>query len=106
MTPRLLFCSLAVFGGVIFSGAWAELLCERDQPGATIRTYGDALWWALNVCSVGDAGIGPVTAGGRITGAVLIVIGYGCFAVIVGTITAIISRIIRKAEEKLKSRAS
>jgi len=98
MTPRLLFCSLAVFGGVIFSGAGAELLFERDQPGATIRAYGDALWWALNMSTIGDAGIYPVTAGGRITGAVLIVIGSGCFAVIVGTITAIISRILRRAE--------
>lgn len=102
MTPRLLIFSLAVFAAVIFSGAYAALLCERDQSGATIRTYGDALWWALNMCSVGDAGIGPVTACGRITGAVLIVIGYGCFAVTVGTVTAIVSQIVRKAEEKLK----
>lgn len=102
MSLKLFLCSLAVFAVVIFSGAYAALLCERTQPGASIVTYPDALWWALNVCSVGDAGIGPVTAGGRIAGAVLIVIGYGCFAVNVATVTAIVSRIVRTAEEKLK----
>ena len=80
-----------------FISAAAIWLLEPGMP-----RYGDALWWALNVCSVGDACYHPVTNGGRVVGALLIVIGYGCFAVNVGIVTAVVGRLVRRAERGLR----
>ena len=93
---------MAVFVTVVFAGGYAVLMCESDCPGSNITGYGDALWWALNVCSVGDACYHPVTNGGRVVGALLIVIGYGCFAVNVGIVTAVVGRLVRRAERGLR----
>ena len=101
-TIKLFLCSMSVFVAVVLSGAYATLRFESAEPMANIVTYGDALWWALNICSVGDASLHPVTVGGRITGALLIVIGYGCFALNVGIVTAVVGAFVRKAEKKLK----
>lgn len=91
----LFIFSIAVFVAVVFAGAYGVFRCEKGVYVANISTMGDALWWSLNVCSVGDAGFSPVTASGRIIGAVLIVIGYACFTVNVGIISAVISHRIR-----------
>ena len=88
--------SIAVFVAVVFAGAFAVLRAEAGASGADITTYGDALWWALNICSVGDAGYSPVTASGRVVGALLIVVGYACFTVNAGIISAVIIHAIHR----------
>ena len=81
---------------VIFFGAWLELRIESQSPAADIVTYADALWWALNVSSVGDASFSLVTNAGRLVGAALILIGYALFTVNVAVLSAAISHWLHK----------
>jgi len=70
---------------VMWAGAAAELALERDAPGATITTFGDALWWApVTVFSVGYGDMIPVTLPGRLVA--VIVMGFGI--ALLGVVTA------------------
>jgi len=75
MTSFLLvmFCSVAI------------LLCERQDPGANIKTAGDALWWSVTtITTVGYGDKYPVTTQGRLVAAVLMFSGIGMFGVLSG----------------------
>ena len=61
---------------------------ERSIPNATIKTGGDALWWALTtVTTVGYGDTYPVTTEGRIIASVLMLIGIALF----GSMSAIVT---------------
>ena len=61
---------------------------ERSAPNATIKTGGDALWWALTtVTTVGYGDTYPVTTEGRIIAAVMMLIGIALF----GSMSAIVT---------------
>ena len=92
----ILSSTYAAFALVIFLGAYLVLLAERGADSADIVTYQDALWWALNVSSVGDASFSPVTSAGRIVGACLILIGYALFTVNVAVLSAGLTHWLRK----------
>jgi voltage-gated potassium channel len=69
---------------------------EHHASGATIRTYGDALWWGMEtVSTVGYGDFTPVTTGGRITAAALMVLAFTVLAVITAQIA---SRFIEQAQ--------
>lgn len=95
---RFLIASVAVYLIVVVIGAFAVLECECGAACATIRTVSDALWWAVNMSSVGDAEISPVTNAGRIVGGVLCLVGSALFTVNVGIIAGIVTHVIRKEE--------
>ena len=92
----LLSSTYGVFLIVLFVGAWLELYAESAAINANILTYPDALWWSLNVCSVGDASLYPVTNIGRLVGAGLILIGYSLFAINVAALSSTISHYLNK----------
>ncbi len=70
---------------LIFTGALAVLDVERNQAGATITTFGIALWWAcVTITTVGYGDYTPVTVSGRLV-AVGIMIGG---VMLVGAVTA------------------
>ncbi len=51
---------------VVFVAALAELDVERDAAGSHIRSFGEALWWAVTtITSVGYGDVTPVTFIGR-----------------------------------------
>ncbi len=61
---------------------------ERGAANATIKTGGDALWWALTtVTTVGYGDTYPVTTEGRIIASVLMLIGIALF----GSMSAIVT---------------
>ncbi len=65
--------------------ALAVLDAERDAPGATITTFGDALWWATTtLTTVGYGDLYPVTTTGRLVAVALMLTGLA----VLGTITA------------------
>lgn len=66
-------------------GAIAVLDAEERNPGANIKTIGDALWWACTtVTTVGYGDRYPVTATGRCVAVVLMFVGIA----LMGTVTA------------------
>jgi voltage-gated potassium channel len=85
---RGLFRVLLAATGLLFLGAWVDLLCENHAPGSNIHSYGDALWWAVvTVTTVGYGDRFPVTAGGRAVAVILMLVGIG----LIGTLTATVA---------------
>ncbi len=82
---------------IIFSTA-LMVEAERHAVGATIKSGGDALWWALTtVTTVGYGDMYPVTTEGRIIAAGLMLVGIALF----GSISAIVtSKLILPKETK------
>jgi voltage-gated potassium channel len=68
-----------------FVAALAALDAERNQPGATITTFADAIWWACTtMTTVGYGDTYPVTGAGRWIGVSLMLGGIA----LLGTVTA------------------
>ncbi len=76
-------------GVLIVVGALAELDAEQGVAGASITTFGDALWWAITtVTTVGYGDLYPVTATGRIVAAALMVVGISVLGVVTASVAA------------------
>jgi voltage-gated potassium channel len=85
---RGLFRVLLAATGLLFLGAWVDLLFENHAPGSNIHSYGDALWWAVvTVTTVGYGDRFPVTPGGRAVAVILMLVGIG----LIGTLTATVA---------------
>ena len=97
LNERLLALPGMAFVMIVFSTALI-VQAERNVPGATIRSGGDALWWALTtVTTVGYGDTYPVTTEGRIIAAGLMLVGIALF----GSISAIVtSKLILPKETK------
>lgn len=64
---------------------------ERHAPGANIRTFGDAVWWAFcTITTVGYGDYAPVTVLGRIAAVVLMAGGVVLVGLIVATISSVV----------------
>jgi voltage-gated potassium channel len=77
----------AVASAVLVTAAWAMWLLERHAAGANITTYPRALWWAMEtITTVGYGDHHPVTTGGRLVAAGLMVVGLALVGVITATV--------------------
>ena len=66
---------------VILTGAFAIHLFEHGKE-ANIRTFFDAIWWALvTITTVGYGDLYPVSFGGRIIGIIFILLGFIAFSI-------------------------
>ncbi len=71
------------------AGSLAILRVERDAPGATILTFGDAVWWAVTtMTTTGYGDTYPVTAYGRIIASVLMLGGVALLGVVTATLAS------------------
>jgi voltage-gated potassium channel len=71
---------------LVLVGSLAVLEAERYAPGATIRTFPEALWWTfVTIATVGFGDYTPVTATGRLIAFVLMIAGIGIIGVVTGT---------------------
>jgi voltage-gated potassium channel len=85
-----LFRVLIAAAGTLFLGAWLVLLFEENAKGSNIHTYPDAVWWAIvTVTTVGYGDRYPVTAGGRIVAAILMLVGIGLIGVLTATVASV-----------------
>lgn len=63
---------------------------ERDDPHATIHSYGDGLWWALTtIATVGYGDKYPVTPEGRGLAVALMLVGIAAFGVLTAELVAL-----------------
>lgn len=78
VTTALISFTTLLFGAVA--------VLHAEQPAhANIHTASDALWWAfVTITTVGYGDLYPVTAAGRATAAVLMVVGVGLFGTMSG----------------------
>lgn len=73
---------VVIFGAVLVLGA------ERDYPGSSIHTYGEAVWWALvTITTVGYGDFVPVSPTGRVIATVMLVNGV----ILISVLTAVIA---------------
>ena len=74
---------------VVTFGAALVLGAERTYPGSTIRTYGEAVWWAcVTVTTVGYGDYAPVSPTGRGIAALMLFNGVAIISVITATISS------------------
>ena len=87
LNEKLLALPGVAFVMVLFS-TMLMVEVERSAPNATIKTGGDALWWALTtVTTVGYGDTFPVTGEGRLIASVLMLVGIALF----GSMSAIVT---------------
>lgn len=76
---------------VLSISAVVVLQAESSDPNANITTGGDALWWSMvTLTTVGYGDYYPVTATGRITAAVVMIVGVG----IIASLASILARVL------------
>lgn len=73
---RLTLAVAAVSLVVVLGGGTALWLIESGHPGTSLRSWGDAVWWALStMTTVGYGDVVPVTTAGRVVAAFVMVVG-------------------------------
>lgn len=85
---------------VIFVASLAILQAERGRHGATIQTFGDALWWSVTtVTTVGYGDEYPVTVEGRLIAVALMLSGIALIGVITATFASWLIQRVEEVEE-------
>jgi voltage-gated potassium channel len=87
-----------------FVASVAVLDAERDAPGASITTFGDALWWTVTtVSTVGYGDRYPVTLEGRLVAGALMVAGIALLGVVTASLASWFVENLRRHERRLES---
>jgi voltage-gated potassium channel len=91
---RSLHATVAVYvttaaAGLLVLAAAAMYDVERRAPSGNIKTFPDALWWAITtVTTVGYGDRYPTTGTGRLVGGALMLVGIALLGVITASIAA------------------
>jgi len=97
---------IAVYAGsaaclLVFVAALAVLDAERSAPGSSIKTFGDALWWAfVTITTVGYGDFTPVSPTGRLIAVGLMIGGIALLGVITATFASWIVQQVESADEE------
>ncbi|MEU9152063.1 potassium channel family protein [Streptomyces sp. NPDC048417] len=80
--------SIALLG---FAGALAVYQAERGAPNATIRSFGDSVWWTCSTLStVGYGDVTPVTTLGRTIAVGLMACGIALLGAVTGSFSSML----------------
>jgi voltage-gated potassium channel len=91
-------------GLVLLISALAMLETERHNPQANIKTFGDALWWAVTTMStVGYGDRFPTTGEGRYIGTGLMLAGVALLGVVTATLASWLIAQVRKVESEAET---
>ena len=93
---------------LIFTSALATLDAERHEPGSSIRTFGQALWWALTTfTTVGYGDSVPVSTQGRFIAVLLMIGGVALAGVVTATLASWIVSLVdeENAEQEAATQA-
>jgi voltage-gated potassium channel len=96
---RVIMYVIASAGLVLLIAALAILEAERRNPQANIKTFGDALWWAITtMTTVGYGDRFPTTGEGRYIGAGLMLAGIALLGVVTASIASWLIEQVRHVE--------
>jgi len=105
--PRLaLYGRVIVYAGLSavllgFAGALAVFQQERGAPGATIRTFGDSVWWACaTFTTVGYGDVVPVTPTGRVIAVGMMFIGLALLGAVTGTFASWLLQVFSREDDE------
>lgn len=91
------FVLLAYFVSVMAFGTIGVMVFEKGADSG-FRTLGDGLWWSVvTLSTVGYGDIVPETAGGKIIGAGVVLLGLGFWSLLTGIVT---SSLVERARKK------
>jgi voltage-gated potassium channel len=94
---------LLIVAALILVAAALVLNFERDAPNGNIRSYPDALWWAVTtITTVGYGDRFPLSPAGRGVAVVLMVAGIAMFGIVTASIAAYF--VEQRAEQDLAGR--
>jgi voltage-gated potassium channel len=89
---------------VLFVASLAVLDAERGAKGATITTFGDALWWAMTtVTTVGYGDRYPITAEGRFIAGGLMLAGIALLGIVTASLASWLIDKVREVEEDVQA---
>ncbi|MDQ0797469.1 potassium channel family protein [Streptomyces sp. B1I3] len=105
--PRLsLYARVMSYAGLTavllgFSAALAVYHQEHGAPDASIRTFGDAVWWACaTLTTVGYGDAVPVTPLGRLIAAVLMACGLALLGAVTGSFSSWLLQVFAREDER------
>jgi voltage-gated potassium channel len=85
---------------VVLTGAGLVQLFE-DRAGGPIQSFEDALWWAVTtITTVGYGDTYPVTVGGKVVAALVMLVGIALFSVLTAGIAAYFVERTEEEEER------
>ncbi len=91
---------------VVTYGSAAVVAIEADEPGATITSGSDAIWWAfVTLATVGYGDTYPVTDRGRLVGVLMLLAGVGLFSVLTSYLASAFLHPARRHDEENPLRA-
>lgn len=91
--------SFIIVFGVVMLAATVLYLVERSVQPEALGTIPDAMWWALTtVTTVGYGDVVPVTPLGKVVGGIVMLLGYGLFALPVGIVATAFAREIHSRD--------
>ncbi|MGW9596337.1 potassium channel family protein [Streptomyces chartreusis] len=83
-----------------FAGSLAVYQAERGAPDATMKTFGDALWWAsATLTTVGYGDITPVTTRGRSIAIAMMVGGLALLGAVTGSFSSWLLQIFSRESD-------
>ena len=89
---------------MLFVASLAVLDAERGRKGATIATFGDALWWAVTtVTTVGYGDRFSVTTTGRFVAAGLMLAGIALLGVVTASFASWLLDRVREVEDQAQA---
>lgn len=96
---RILMYTVTGAALLIYVASLAILDQERDYPGASINSFGKALWWSITtVTTVGYGDLYPVTVMGRVIAALLMIGGISLIGVVTGSLASWIVQRVSEAD--------
>jgi voltage-gated potassium channel len=88
-TEKIAGSIVSLVVAAVFVSAFFMWRVEYNAPGATITTFRDAVWWAVETTTtVGYGDYTPVTATGRIIATAVMVVGVGLIGTVSATVAA------------------
>jgi voltage-gated potassium channel len=101
LAQNTLLFTLVIALVLVFTLAWLVLIVEQSNPGANIKTYHDAVWWAfVTITTVGYGDYYPVTGWGQSFAVILMFFGLGIIGVLSSYLSSTFISLQRRRKER------